>query len=57
MAGAQTDPLAALVFCTPPRVVYSIINGRVVVEGGELLAGELPTLIENHNRLAAELIG
>lgn len=42
MAGAQTDPLAALVFCTPPRVVYSIINGRVVVEGGELLTGELP---------------
>ncbi|QIB51332.1 8-oxoguanine deaminase [Pseudomonas sp. OIL-1] len=57
MAGAQTDPLAALVFCTPPRVAYSIINGRLVVERGELLTGELPTLIEDHNRLAAELIG
>ncbi|QJD57467.1 8-oxoguanine deaminase [Pseudomonas sp. gcc21] len=57
MAGAQTDPLAALVFCTPPRVAYSIINGRLVVERGGLLTGELPTLIEDHNRLAAELIG
>ncbi len=56
MAGAQIDPVAALVFCTPPRVAYSIINGRLVIEGGQLLTRDLPTLIEDHNRLAEELL-
>jgi 8-oxoguanine deaminase len=56
MAGAQIDPVAALVFCTPPRVAYSIINGRLVIDQGELLTRDLPTLVEDHNRLAAELL-
>jgi 8-oxoguanine deaminase len=55
-AGAQADPLAALVFCTPPRVDLSVINGRVVVEDGRLLTVDLPTTIAYHNRLAAELL-
>jgi 8-oxoguanine deaminase len=56
VAGAQEDPLASLVFCTPPSVDLSVINGRVVVEDGRLLTVDLPTTIAQHNRLARELL-
>ena len=57
MAGGQSDPLASLVFCTPPRVDWSIINGRVVIEEGQLLTRSLPHIIEEQNRMAASLAG
>ncbi|RFA28019.1 8-oxoguanine deaminase [Alkalilimnicola ehrlichii] len=56
LAGALVDPLAALVFCTPPRVAYSVINGRVVVAEGQLTTLELPVLVERHNRMAGVLV-
>lgn len=56
MAGALTDPLAALVFCQPPAADLSIINGAVVVEDGRLLTTDLPVLIEKHNELSLQLI-
>jgi len=54
-AGALHDPVAALVFCTPANVNYSIINGKVVVKDGQLQTIDLPLVIERHNRLAAGL--
>lgn len=56
MAGALHDPLAALVFCQPSRVDLSLINGRIVVEDGQLNTVDLPVLIESHNRLSKQLI-
>ena len=56
LAGALHDPVAALVFCQPTRVDLSIINGEIVIEDGELLTSELPILIEEHNKLSAQLI-
>ena len=55
MAGAQHDPLAALLFCQVSKVAHSIVNGRVVVRGGELTTLELPRLIAQHNALARAL--
>jgi len=55
LAGAQHDPLAALLFCQVPRVRHSIIDGRVVVRDGRITTVELPVLIERHNALAAQL--
>ncbi len=55
-AGAQADPLAALLFCTPPNVDLSVINGRVVVRDGKLLGLDLPATITEHNKLALELL-
>ena len=55
-AGAQADPLAALLFCAPASVDLSVINGRVVVESGRLLTVDLPSVILHHNRLAQELL-
>ena len=54
-AGALHDPVAALVFCTPANVAFSIINGKVVVRDGELVTVDLPRVIERHNRLARAL--
>jgi cytosine/adenosine deaminase-related metal-dependent hydrolase len=55
MAGALHDPVAALVFCTPPNVAYSIINGKVVVRDGQLCTIDLPVIVERHNKLASQL--
>lgn len=54
-AGALHDPVAALVFCAPPDVAFSMIDGRVVVREGQLATVDVPVLVERHNRLAAEL--
>jgi cytosine/adenosine deaminase-related metal-dependent hydrolase len=56
MAGALHDPVAALVFCTPPNVACSIINGKVVVREGQLCTIDLPLVIERHNALAMQLV-
>ena len=55
-AGAQHDPVAALVFCQPPSVDLSIINGRVVVRDGQLLTVDVPVLVEQHNAISRRLI-
>jgi 8-oxoguanine deaminase len=56
MAGAAVhDPLAALIFCQPPNVDFSIINGCVRVQDGHLLGLDLPPLIARHNAFAHAL--
>jgi len=54
-AGALHDPVAALVFCTPANVSYSVINGKVVVRDGQMVTVDLPVVIERHNALARRL--
>jgi cytosine/adenosine deaminase-related metal-dependent hydrolase len=56
LAGADHDPLAALLFCSVPRVRHSVINGRVVVRDGELTTLEAPRLVERQRRLARQLL-
>jgi 8-oxoguanine deaminase len=55
-AGAQADPLAALLFCSPPNVDLSVIDGQVVAENGHLLHLDLPATITRHNELARHLL-
>jgi 8-oxoguanine deaminase len=54
--GAVHDPLGALVFCQPPAVDLSVINGRIRVRDGELLGVNLPPLIGRHNAIAQALV-
>jgi cytosine/adenosine deaminase-related metal-dependent hydrolase len=56
LAGALHDPVAALVFCQPPGVLWSVINGRVVVRDGHLVTVDTPRLIEQHQRLSRQLL-
>ncbi len=57
MAGAVDDALAALVFCHPGNVAWSAVNGRIVVDDGQLATLELAPLLERHNQLARRLLG
>jgi cytosine/adenosine deaminase-related metal-dependent hydrolase len=55
-AGAQADPLAALLFCAPPTVDLSVINGQVVAEDGNLHGLDLASMVAHHNELADKLL-
>jgi cytosine/adenosine deaminase-related metal-dependent hydrolase len=55
-AGAIHDPVAAMVFCTPVGVDWSMINGQVVVHDRQLTTVELGPIIERHNRIARKMI-
>jgi cytosine/adenosine deaminase-related metal-dependent hydrolase len=52
----QHDPVAALVFCGSARVAFSVINGRVVVRDGQIMTIDLPSVLEQHNRLSIQLV-
>ncbi len=54
--GAVHDPLAALLFCRPGNVDFSMIDGRVRISGGAFVDVDLPVLIERHNRIARALV-
>ncbi len=56
LAGAQHDPVAALIFCQVNAVDYSFINGQKIVDQGMLLTVELPVLVQKHNELANHLV-
>jgi cytosine/adenosine deaminase-related metal-dependent hydrolase len=55
-AGALHDPVAATIFCAPVGVDWSMINGRVVVEQGRLTALEIEPVVEQHNRIARQMV-
>ncbi len=54
--GALSDPLAALIFCTPQKVDNNIVGGRFIIRNGQLTTLDLPVHIEKHNRAAARLL-
>ena len=49
------DPVAAVVFCAPTGARHTVVNGRLIVDGGELKTLDLPPVIAEHNRNAARL--
>jgi 8-oxoguanine deaminase len=55
-AGALHDPVAAVLFCAPQGVDWSVIGGKVIVKNGELLTVDVAHLVERHNRAAARLL-
>ncbi len=56
-AGASVhDPVASLVFCSPVKVDLAVVNGRVVVEDGELLTVDLEEIVRRHNAIARKMV-
>lgn len=55
-AGALHDPVAATVFCAPQEVDLVVVNGRVVVSGGQIVTVDMPPIIEQHNHIARRLV-
>jgi cytosine/adenosine deaminase-related metal-dependent hydrolase len=56
LAGAEHDPVAALVLCQIDAVDYSFIHGRRVVDRGVLTTVQLPQVLHQARRLAAEMM-
>jgi cytosine/adenosine deaminase-related metal-dependent hydrolase len=50
------DP-AALLLAGPTRVKHLIVEGRMIVEDGQLLSVDLPRLIDHQRKLAEALVG
>jgi 8-oxoguanine deaminase len=55
-AGALHDPVAAATLCAPVGVDWSMINGKVVLEDGQLLTVDMGPVIERHNTISRALI-
>ena len=54
-AGAH-DPVAAVLYCQPRTVDYSVINGRIIVNQGQITTVDTPTVVEKHRRVAREMV-
>ena len=55
-AGAGGDLVAGLLTCAPVNAWLTVINGRVVLEQGEITGLDLPDLINQHNQQAQRLL-
>jgi 8-oxoguanine deaminase len=56
LAGAQDDPVAALVFCQPQTVDVAVVNGHPVVQQGVISGFRQEEAVSQHNRLAADML-
>jgi cytosine/adenosine deaminase-related metal-dependent hydrolase len=56
LAGAEDDPVAAMLLCQVPRVRHSVVHGRVLVRDGELTTLDAPVLVRRHRALARQLL-
>jgi cytosine/adenosine deaminase-related metal-dependent hydrolase len=55
-SGSDWDPVASLVFCGPGKANYTIINGKIIVNEGQLSTIPMEKLIHEHNKLSHNLI-
>ncbi|MCJ7696388.1 MAG: 8-oxoguanine deaminase [Anaerolineaceae bacterium] len=54
--GALHDPVAAAVFCTPLKVDYNIIGGKIIVNKGEIQTLDVRTHTQKHNSASKRLV-
>jgi cytosine/adenosine deaminase-related metal-dependent hydrolase len=54
-AGAEADPVAAVVLCSPPRVRDLFVDGRAVVRDGRLANAEEEALARDGHRVARRI--
>jgi len=54
--GAVHDPVAAVVFCQPRRVDYTLVGGKFVVREGQLVTVDEHELAARHNNAARRLV-
>ncbi len=55
-AGGLHDPVAAVVFDQSVRVDYTVVGGKFVVKEGHILTVDEHALIQEHNRIARQLV-
>lgn len=53
-AGALTDPVEALLRCGPVAAKHTVINGKLLVEDGELTVNGVEEMLGRHRGIAQE---
>lgn len=56
LAGTAWDPVAALLFCCPMKATRTIVQGRVIVEDGQITSIRRGSVLERHAQLTRDLI-
>jgi len=56
MAGGLSDPVASLVLCDPHNSDLVMIDGKIRVQNGRIVDGELSELIKRHNEISLRLV-
>jgi len=56
-AGAEADPVAAVVHCSPARVRHLFVEGRSVVENGHLVNADEDTIARDGQRVGQKIAG
>jgi len=55
-AGAEHDPVSALVFCQPRRVDHTVVGGKFLVRDGNLVCADEQKIMQRHSRLSRSLM-
>ena len=56
LSGTWSDPLAGLVFCSPMHTAYTICNGRVISESGNMSNFDLGVSLDEHKSASKRLL-
>jgi hypothetical protein len=56
-AGADVDPVAALVFAPPPRVRHLLVEGHPVVHDGRLVGADEDEIAREGHRIGRRIAG
>lgn len=56
LAGGMADPVAALIFCAPQKTTYTVVNGEIIVQDGQVATMEMGPVLEEHQRHAQQLL-
>jgi cytosine/adenosine deaminase-related metal-dependent hydrolase len=56
LAGADHDPLGALLFCHSVNARHVVVQGRLLVRDGQITSLELPALVRRHRQLSRQLL-
>ena len=56
-AGAVSDPVEALLRCGPASACHTVVGGRLVVEGGQLVSNQIDDRLRRHRAAASRLQG
>jgi len=51
-AGALSDPIEAWLRCGPVSARHTVVNGSVLVEGGELTMSGVDTMLDRHRAIS-----
>lgn len=55
-AGATSDPIGSLITCQAIQAEYVIVNGKIIIEKGKLITGDLQEIIAKQNEYSKKII-